>query len=494
MSEAILTEWSAPAVIDAIEANGEAWWRHYRHAPQADVHDERELLWLTSGIPIKEYSGVARASFDPDRAPEEIDRHITRIQTYFSAHQVGMQWIIGPSTRPTHLGERLEQHGFLCQGSVPGMAAQLERLPRESDTPPRLEIVRVANTSQLQEWVAVAGEAYGESARIQQARFGVHAAFGFAEDAPLQRYLARLDGRPVAMSELFLAAGVAGIYDVATTPRARGQGIGAAITHVPLLAARARGYQVGVLEASPMGEPSIGGWDLRNIAGSRSLNGSQARGGKLKHLTALGLHARVASRATAHPKRSKAPSLNKEETPSGLSRWSDNACNQIHSNQALQAGVTAAMMRRPFGPDPRPQDRCPHRQSNRLPDSHHNQHSQALARRRSSRRRRSFSSRSLLLRSSRHSQATVCRHSQATAHRHNQATVDRSFSHPRRQAAQPGHSSSHHRRAMACRPRAIRQPSRASAVPRQGSAGHPSRAMARRLWAIPRSQASLVGQ
>lgn len=255
MSEEILAGWSAPAVARAIEANSEEWWRYYGHAPQADVHEERELLWLTSGIPIKEYSGVARATFDPDRAPQDIDQQITRMQAYFSAKQVGMQWIIGPSTRPTNLGERLEQHGFLLQGTAPGMAVQLERLPRALATPPQLEIVRVADESHLKEWAAVAGQAFGEPAAIQQARCAVHAAFGFAEDAPLQRYLARLDGQPVAMSELFLAAGVAGIYDVATVPRARGQGIGAAITYEPLLAASARGYRIGVLEASPMGEP-----------------------------------------------------------------------------------------------------------------------------------------------------------------------------------------------------------------------------------------------
>ena len=255
MSEAILTERSVSALVDAIEANFEAWWRSFRHAPQADVHDERELLWLTSGIPIKEYSVVARARFDPDRAPEEIDRHITRIQAHFSAHQMGMQWFIGPSTRPTNLGEHLEQHGFLYQGSAPGMAVQFERLPRALATPSRLEIARVGNSSQLQEWAAVAGQAYGEPAEVQQARCAVHAAFGFAEDAPLQRYIARLDGQPVAMSALLLAAGVAGIYDVATAPQARRQGIGAAITQAPLLTARARGYRVGVLEASPMGEP-----------------------------------------------------------------------------------------------------------------------------------------------------------------------------------------------------------------------------------------------
>jgi GNAT superfamily N-acetyltransferase len=255
MSEDLLAGWSASAVIHAIEANGEAWWKYFSHAPQADVHDERELCWLTSGIPIKEYSCVARATFDPDRTLEEIDRQIARMQQYFAAYEVGMQWIIGPSTRPAHLGQRLEQHGCTCQGSAPGMAVRLEQLPAEVAVPPQLEIVRVANEAHLEEWVAVAAQGFGEPAEVQQARLAVHRAFGFAEDVPLQRYIARLDGQPVAMSELFLAAGVAGIYDVLTVPHARGQGIGAAITHAPLLEARAHGYRMGVLEASPMGLP-----------------------------------------------------------------------------------------------------------------------------------------------------------------------------------------------------------------------------------------------
>ncbi len=255
ISEAILTDWSASTLVEAIEANGEAWWTYYRHAPQAEVHEERELLWLTTGIPIKEYSGVARARFDAERTAAEIDEQIARMQAYFRGRQVGMQWIIGPSTRPTHLGQQLEQHGFVLQGAAPGMAAQLEQLPQTLPMPPWLEIVRVSNQAQLEEWAAAASQGYGEPAEIQQARLAVHRAFSVKEDAPLQRYVARLDGQPVATSELLYAAGVAGIYDVATIPHARRQGIGAAITTLPLLAARARGYRVGVLEASPMGEP-----------------------------------------------------------------------------------------------------------------------------------------------------------------------------------------------------------------------------------------------
>jgi GNAT superfamily N-acetyltransferase len=76
-----------------------------------------------------------------------------------------------------------------------------------------------------------------------------------AIDAPIQWFAVRDNGRMVATSMIFLADGLAGVYNVTALPEVRGRGIGAFATAQALREASKLGYAVGVLQASAAGYP-----------------------------------------------------------------------------------------------------------------------------------------------------------------------------------------------------------------------------------------------
>lgn len=74
-----------------------------------------------------------------------------------------------------------------------------------------------------------------------------------SEDATVQFFAVRHQGRQVATTQLYLADGLAGIYCVATRPAERHKGLGAHATAAALRAAGRLGYRVGVLQSSTAG-------------------------------------------------------------------------------------------------------------------------------------------------------------------------------------------------------------------------------------------------
>jgi ribosomal protein S18 acetylase RimI-like enzyme len=246
MSE-LLADLSDPALIKAIKSNLYALFGVFGRSPGVDVFSHPALSRWRTRIPHPLFQIVLVTA----AAPGDEERLIRESRDHFDQHGIaGFCWWFSPEVDPSPWEGPLRRLGFAPDNDPPGMAVALDALA-EPASPARLTIARVEDLDTLGIWTRTFAAGYGLPAQMTGDFYQLLVDIGL--DSSLQHYIGYLDGVPVAASSLWLAAGVAGIYNVATLPEARGQGIGAALTLAPLRDARAMGYRAGVLQSSEIG-------------------------------------------------------------------------------------------------------------------------------------------------------------------------------------------------------------------------------------------------
>jgi GNAT superfamily N-acetyltransferase len=244
----VLNDFSTPALVRAIKAN----WRDYYYclgrAPNAELHTSPHLTWLLTGIPDTFNNVVLQTRLPQDGAGELIRQAIA----YFRSRSVRrLAWWTEAGAQETDLKEQLVAHGLTFAEGGTGMAADLTAVPMDLPTLAGLTIAPVEDKATLKQWAHLVNTGFGLPGWSEDIWFALFADLVF--ELPLRNYLALLNGQPVGTSQLFLGAGVAGIYNVTCVPQARGRGVGRAITLAPLLEARQLGYHISILQASHLG-------------------------------------------------------------------------------------------------------------------------------------------------------------------------------------------------------------------------------------------------
>ena len=241
-----LRDLSRADVVRAVMANWRAFYRNLARAPGVELRDGTHLSWLLTGVPDAFLNVVFRTDLPADRPGEVIDEALR----HFHDRQIeALAWL----TPDPEVGRLLVDRGLAFEQGATAMAADLATVPDEVPQPDGLAIETVEDRATLASWVRLMRIGFGIPEPAEPRLLDVFAAVG--TEPPARAYLARLDGRPVASSQLFVAAGVAGIYNVTCLPEARGRGIGTAVTLAPLLEARRQGYRAAILQASDLGRP-----------------------------------------------------------------------------------------------------------------------------------------------------------------------------------------------------------------------------------------------
>lgn len=247
----ILTDTSPPALVAAIEAAFVQYTVACVRAAGGEVHEDPTMTWVYGTNQLAYFNGVFHSTLAEADAPERIAERLH----FFAERERRMTWWVTPSSRPVSLPHLLAAQGLREAWRDTGMALDLATLP--TTAPPLatgITIAPVADAAEMRDWLHAFGVGFdlpdvvtaSYGAMLQSVPFGQHPVGPF--------FLARQNGEPVGTSALFTTAGVAGVYEVCTVPHARGQGIAAALVLAALRAGMARGYRVGVIHASAMGE------------------------------------------------------------------------------------------------------------------------------------------------------------------------------------------------------------------------------------------------
>lgn len=241
---------AGPEIAEALERNQWEFIRGFEAVDGVEVVDDGRSLRVATGVPSPLFNPVLRATVPQDEVRDLVDE----AREWYRRRRLPWSWYVGPASGPGPVAPELERRGFAKVTEPPGMAADLSRVD-ELDPGVPVVIERVTDRKTVDAWFEVFAPAFELSRAAASAFRDLVLAGGLDDSAPMRNYIAFAGREPVATGSLVPAAGVGGIYNIATRASRRGRGIGGAMTWALMREAAALGYSSAILWSTAAGFP-----------------------------------------------------------------------------------------------------------------------------------------------------------------------------------------------------------------------------------------------
>jgi ribosomal protein S18 acetylase RimI-like enzyme len=232
-----------------------------------DAAVEAEAGWLFgAGSPT--HPVISNAAF---RRDDDVDAgdFIARAKEFFAARERRFSiWVRAGQTADDDLAAAAEAAGFQAVYEMPEMLLGTELTTEQ--LPAGAELRQLSTVDEAPGFWQVAKEAYASNGFPPEVFAGYTDHTGLLAENVVA-FTIYLDGEPASIAMTIVSHGVAGIYWVGSTERARGQGLGRAVTVAATNAGIARGAEIASLQASPMGRPIYTKLGYETVFGYRLL-------------------------------------------------------------------------------------------------------------------------------------------------------------------------------------------------------------------------------